>query len=156
LTFFTQLFLTGRIARHFGVAVLLVVVPIAMIFGFSALVGSTGFVLFAAVFIMRRAGEYAFLRPAREMLWSPLDKETKYKAKNTIDVPVYRVADYLGGQATVALGAIGVAAGGMMAVGAVIAALWGLVGWWLGRRFEGGATRSPQIVGARTAQESAR
>ena len=47
----------------------------------------------AVVFVLRRACEYAFIRPGREMLWSPLDRETKYKAKNTIDVPVYRGAD---------------------------------------------------------------
>jgi len=93
---------------------------------------------------MRRAGEYAFVRPGREMLWSPLDKETKYKAKNTLDVPVYRVADYIGGQATVGLEKVGVTAVGVMIVGAVIAAVWGVVGWWLGRRFEGGATTPEQ------------
>ena len=55
----------------------------------------------------------------------------------TIDVPGYRIADYIGGQATVGLEKLGVAAGGMMVVGALVAALWGVVGWWLGRRFEG-------------------
>jgi AAA family ATP:ADP antiporter len=153
LTVVTQVFLTGRIAKRFGVTTLLTVVPIAMIFGFLALAGSTSFVLFAAVFIMRRAGEYAFVRPAREMLWSPLDKETKYKAKSTLDVPVYRVADYIGGQATVGLEKIGVAAAGVMVVGAVVAAVWGVVGWWLGRRFEGGA-KTPERVAHAAAQES--
>ena len=137
LTVVSQIFLTGRIAKNFGVTVLLTAVPIMMIFGFLALAGSTSFMLFAAVFIMRRAGEYAFVRPGREMLWSRLDKETKYKAKNTIDVPVYRVADYIGGQATVGLEKLGMAAAGVMVVGSVVAAVWGLVGWWLGRRFEG-------------------
>jgi AAA family ATP:ADP antiporter len=70
------------------------------------------------------------------MLWSPLDKETKYKAKNTLDVPVYRGADALGAQANAALGVVGVTPNGVMVIGAAIAALWGLVGWWLGRRFE--------------------
>jgi AAA family ATP:ADP antiporter len=153
LTVITQIFLTGRIAKRFGVTTLLTIVPVAMIFGFLALAGSTSFVLFAAVFIMRRAGEYAFVRPAREMLWSPLDKETKYKAKSTLDVPVYRVADYIGGQATVGLEKIGVAAAGVMIVGVVVAAVWGVVGWWLGRRFDGGTTTSERVVHAR-AQES--
>jgi AAA family ATP:ADP antiporter len=144
LTMITQIFLTGRIAKHFGVTALLTTVPIVMIFGFLALAGSTSFVLFAAVFIMRRAGEYAFVRPGREMLWSPLDKETKYKAKSTLDVPVYRLADYIGGQATVGLEKFGIAAVGAMLIGAVVSALWGVVGWWLGRRFEGGTTPRPE------------
>jgi AAA family ATP:ADP antiporter len=154
ITVLSQIFLTGQIAKHFGITVLLIVVPIAMIFGFLALVGSTSFVLFAAVLILRRAGEYSFVRPGREMLWSPFDNETKYKAKNTIDVPVYRVADYLGGQATVALGALGVTAAGMMVVGAAIAAAWGAVGWWLGRKLEGSSSserQSPRIGEARNA-----
>jgi ATP:ADP antiporter, AAA family len=151
LTVLSQIFLTGRLAKTFGVTVLLTAVPIMMIFGFLALAGSTAFMLFACVFIMRRAGEYAFVRPGREMLWSRLDKETKYKAKNTIDVPVYRVADYIGGQANVALEKLGMAAGSIMVVGAAIAALWGLVGWWLGRRFDGPA--SERTVPA-AAQES--
>jgi AAA family ATP:ADP antiporter len=87
------------------------------------------------------------------MLWSPLDKETKYKAKNTVDVPIYRAADYVGAQATVWLGAIGVTAAGMMAVGAVLAALWGVVGLWLGRRFETGAAARGHVA-TPVAQES--
>jgi len=144
ITVLSQIFLTGQIAKRFGIGVLLIVVPIAMIFGFLALAGSTSFVLFAAVFIFRRAGEYSFVRPGREMLWSPFDKETKYKAKNTVDVPVYRIADYLGGQANVALGALGVTAAGMMVVGAAIAAAWGAVGWWLARKLEGNGSSERQ------------
>jgi AAA family ATP:ADP antiporter len=86
------------------------------------------------------------------MLWSPLDKETKYEAKNTVDVPIYRGADYIGAQANVALEALGMTASGIMVVGAGLAALWGLVGWWLGRRFETDAAERHQITAP--AQES--
>lgn len=142
LTVVTQIFLTGRIASRLGVTTLLTLVPIIMVVAFLSLAMYSTFILFAAVFVLRRAGEYALVRPGREMLWAPLDKETKYKAKNTIDVPVYRGADYVGGQANAALVAIGVTPNGMMAVGAGVAAAWALVGWWLGRRYEsGGATR---------------
>jgi len=119
LTVLTQIFLTGRIAARFGVKTLLTLVPLLMVLAFAALAAYSTFVLFAAVFILRRAGEYALVRPGREMLWSPLDKETKYKAKSTLDVPVYRGADYVGGQANSALLALGVTPNGMMAVGAV-------------------------------------
>jgi AAA family ATP:ADP antiporter len=141
-TVLIQLFLTGRIAARFGLQTLLTIVPVFMIAGFAVLAGSSSFVLFAAVFIARRAGEYAFVRPGREMLWGPFDKETKYKAKNTIDVPVYRGADAIGAQASTALTAVGVTPNLMMLVGAGIAALWGVVGWWLGKQYEsGGAAR---------------
>jgi AAA family ATP:ADP antiporter len=155
LTVVTQVFLTGRVAARFGVTTLLTLVPILMVAAFAGLAGYTTFTLFAAVFILRRAGEYAFVRPGREMLWSPLDKETKYKAKSTIDVPVYRGADYVGGQVTVALTSVGVSPNGMMAVGAVIAAAWAVVGWWLGRKFEGGAAPQQRAeVGAVAPQRS--
>ena len=160
LTVLTQVFLTGRIAQRFGVTTLLTIVPILMIFGFLALAVNTSFLLFAAVFIFRRAGEYAFVRPGREMLWSPLDKETKYKAKNTIDVPVYRTADAFfsqvdvrsGGPVDSALRSVGITAAGAMLIGAGFAALWGLVGWWLGHRFDGNVPKARRA--AAQAQES--
>jgi len=162
LTVLTQIFLTGRIAQRFGVTTLLTIVPILMIFGFLALAVNTSFLLFASVFILRRAGEYAFVRPGREMLWSPLDKETKYKAKNTIDVPVYRTADAFfsqldvraGGPVDSALHSVGVTGAGTMVLGAGFAALWGLVGWWLGRRFEGNVPRARHAA-ARTQESTA-
>jgi len=152
LTVLTQIFLTGRIAARFGVKTLLTLVPLIMIAAFAALAAYSTFVLFAIVFILRRAGEYALVRPGREMLWSPLDKETKYKAKSTIDVPVYRGADYIGGQANAALLAIGVTPNGMMAVGAVIAGLWALVGWWLGKRYETTGTSATESKAAGVAR----
>ena len=139
LTVLSQVFLTGRIASRFGVTTLLTLVPIMMVFGFLALAGSGTFAVLAVIMVLRRAGEYSFVRPAREMLWSPLDKETKYKAKNTVDVPVYRGADAIVAQANSAIAAAGVTAAGIMLLGAAAAAVWGLVGWWLGRRFESGA-----------------
>jgi AAA family ATP:ADP antiporter len=138
ITVVSQVFLTGRIAARFGVTALLTAVPIAMVLGFLVLAGSSLFAVFVIVMILRRAGEYAFVRPGREMLWSPLDKETKYKAKNTVDVPVYRGADAVIAQAQNAITQAGVSAAGIMMIGAVAAALWGLIGWWLGKRFESG------------------
>jgi ATP:ADP antiporter, AAA family len=140
ITVISQVFITGRIAKRFGVTALLTAVPLLMVVGFLVLAGSSGvFAIFVAVMILRRAGEYAFVRPGREMLWSPLDKETKYKAKNTVDVPVYRGADYVIAQGQNAISAAGMSASSIMLLGAGVAGLWALVGWWLGRRFEGGA-----------------
>lgn len=135
ITVVSQILVTGRLAARFGVSALLTIVPAAMVLGFLALAGSSGFVLFVIVFVLRRAGEYAFVRPGREMLWSPLDSEAKYKAKNAVDVPVYRGADYVVAQAQNAIAGAGVSAPALMLMGAVAAALWGLVGFWLGKRF---------------------
>ena len=136
LTVLSQVFLTGRIADKFGVKALITFVPVVMIFAFGALAMSGAFAVLTVVVILRRAMEYAFVRPGREMLWSPLDKETKYKAKNTVDVPVYRGADALSAQLNNFVAGAGFGIGAVAWLGAAVAALWGVLGWWLGRRFE--------------------
>jgi len=139
LTIFSQLFLTGRIASRLGVRVLLPFVPVIMIGGFFLLSMLNVFGMIAAMLILRRWGEYAFIRPGREMLWGSLDTESKYKAKNFIDVPVYRAADYVGAQAKSALDAVGASPAGAAVIGAGLAAIWAVNGWWLGRRYDSGS-----------------
>jgi ATP:ADP antiporter, AAA family len=139
LTIFTQFFLTGRIAATFGVRALLTFLPIAMVIGFLVLAASPVFAVLAVVFVLRRWGEYAFIRPGREMLFSRLDTETKYKAKNFIDVPVYRAADYVGAQAKTAIEAVGAAPAVALVIGAAMAGLWAANGWLLGKKHDGPA-----------------
>jgi AAA family ATP:ADP antiporter len=139
LTIFSQLFLTGRIASRLGVRTLLTFVPLIMIGGFMLLSVFNVFGMIALLLVLRRWGEYAFIRPGREMLWGSLDKESKYKAKSFIDVPVYRAADYVGAQAKSALDAVGATPAGAAIVGAGIAALWAANGWMLGRRYDRGS-----------------
>ena len=91
--------------------------------------------------VTRRFGQFAFVRPGREMLWSGLDKETKYKAKNFVDVPVYRAADALFAQLDNGIHAVG-GAQAVAIVGAVAAAVWAVNGLWLGRQHD--ATAVPE------------
>jgi ATP:ADP antiporter, AAA family len=134
LTILCQLFLTGRIASRLGLSVLLAIVPVIMIFGFLSLAAVGTFAVLAVVFVLRRVGEYAFVRPGREILFSRVDNETKYKAKNVIDVPVYRASDAITAQVSTALegGALGTSA--VALIGAIVAAVWAANGWWLGKR----------------------
>jgi AAA family ATP:ADP antiporter len=136
LTLLSQIFLTGRIAARFGVTALLVCVPLLMVPGFLWLAGHATLLGVAIVFVLRRTCEYAFIRPGREMLWSALDLETKYKAKSTVDVAVYRGADALTAQLANGLATAGFGTAVVAMLGAGVAALWALNGWWLGRRFE--------------------
>ncbi|HYJ06911.1 MAG TPA: MFS transporter [Chthoniobacterales bacterium] len=134
LTILCQLFLTGRIASRLGLSVLLALVPVIMIFGFLSLAAVGTFAVLAVVFVLRRVGEYAFVRPGREILFSRVDNETKYKAKNVIDVPVYRGSDAITAQVSTALegGALGTSA--VALIGAIVATVWAVNGWWLGKR----------------------
>jgi len=133
LTILSQLFLTGRIASRWGVGALLTTVPLAMIAGLLLLAAFDTFAVLAVVFVVRRWGEYAFVRPGREMLFSKVDTETKYKAKNFVDVQVYRGSDALVAKLTTAISAGGYSSA---LVGAGFAVVWALNGWWLGRRRE--------------------
>ena len=143
LTIVSQVFLTGWIASRLGLVVLLSMVPVAMIFAFSALAAWNTFAVLAVAIVARRFGEYAFVRPGREMLWSPLDKETKYKAKNFVDVPVYRGADAAVAQLQTGVEGAGFGPQTIAVMGIVTAILWAVNGWWLGRRHDAAATREP-------------
>jgi AAA family ATP:ADP antiporter len=134
LTLATQVFFTGTIARRLGVAVLLCAVPFAMVGGFLALAVVANFWVLAVVMIVRRAGEYALTRPGREILFTSVDTETKYKAKNLIDVVVYRGGDALSAQLRGGMRASEMSSAALALVGAGIAFVWALVGYWLARR----------------------
>lgn len=141
LTIICQLFLTGRLASRLGLSVLLAIVPVIMIFGFLSLAVMGTFAVLAVVFVLRRVGEYAFVRPGREILFSRVDNETKYKAKNVVDVPVYRASDAITAQVSRVLegGALGTSA--VALIGAVVACVWAVNGWWLGKKSEAMAER---------------
>jgi AAA family ATP:ADP antiporter len=134
LTILCQLFITGRIASRLGLKVLLTIVPVVMVFGFLSLAAVGTLSVLAVAMVVRRVGEYAFVRPGREILFSRVDNETKYKAKNVIDVPVYRAADYVTAQASNALEHSPLGATAVALVGAALAGVWAFNGWWLGRR----------------------
>jgi AAA family ATP:ADP antiporter len=134
LTILTQLFLTGRIATKFGLRYLLVILPIVMMGGFLVLAAFNTFTVLVIMFVGRRWGEDALIRPGREMLFSVFDKETKYKAKKFIDVPVYRAADYVGAQAKTAIDAVTASPVASLAIVAAMAGVWATVGWRLGKR----------------------
>ena len=132
----SQLFITGRIAQRLGVRVLLAAVPALVCLGFIGLALAPTFAMLAAVMIVRRVGEYAFVRPGREMLFTPLDAESKYKAKNFIDTVVYRGGDALSGWAKALLDMLAQGTLLVALVGAGCAAIWAAMGWYLGGRVD--------------------
>jgi len=134
LAILTQVFITGRLARRLGVGVLLVAVPLLMTVGFLWLALAPVFAVFVVVMVVRRAGEYALVRPGREMLFTVLPPDEKYKAKNFIDTVVYRGGDALSGWVKRALDLMGDHPQLAMVIGAGIAVGWGVTGGWLGRR----------------------
>jgi len=130
----SQVLITGRLAQRLGVRVLLAVVPLLMCIGFLGLALLPTFAMLAGLMIVRRIGEYAFIRPGREMLFAPLDAETQYKAKNFIDTVVYRAGDAASGWAKSLLDLLGHGVWLPALVGAGCAALWAWLGFYLGRQ----------------------
>jgi AAA family ATP:ADP antiporter len=135
LTILVQLGVTGRLAQRFGVRVLLAAIPLAIALGFVALAIMPIFSVLVIVMIVRRVGEYALVRPGREMLFTVVDAETKYKAKNVIDTAVYRAGDAISGWAKAGIDALGAGAGPAALVGAVLALVWAGVGISLGKAY---------------------
>ena len=129
----TQLFFTGRIAQRLGVGVLLVAVPLLVAGGFVWLAFAPTFAVLAVVMIARRAGEYALVRPGREMLFTVVPAEAKYKAKNFIDTVVYRGADAVSGWLKTVTDLLAQQPAVAAIVGAAIALAWAATGAWLTR-----------------------
>jgi AAA family ATP:ADP antiporter len=92
--------------------------------------------------VIRRAGEYAIARPAREILFTVLNREEKYKSKNLIDTVVFRGGDAMSGWMFEGLRLIGLGLAGIAFVAMPIALLWAGTGWWLGRNQEDLRNRS--------------
>ncbi|WP_028630929.1 NTP/NDP exchange transporter [Metapseudomonas resinovorans] len=136
LSLICQLFVAGRVAQRFGVGALLAVVPLLVALGFLALALLPQFAVLAGVMVLRRVGEYAFIRPGREMLFVPLGAQQKYRAKNFIDTVVYRGGDALSAWLNTLLIGIGLAAATVALVGAGVAVAWSVLGWRLGVRHE--------------------
>src|SRR5881296_2323024 len=96
LTLLLQIFLTGRLMKFLGVTVTLLFMPVLSLFGFAAM-GLVPVLTVLAVFqVARRASTFAFMRPAREVLFTVLRREDKYKAKSFIDTFGYRCGDQFG------------------------------------------------------------
>jgi AAA family ATP:ADP antiporter len=93
LTVLMQVLLTGRLVRWIGLGWTLALLPLLLAAGFVWLGTAPLLAVLIVVQVLRRAGNYAIMRPAREMLYVVLSREEKYKAKNFIDTVVYRGGD---------------------------------------------------------------
>ncbi|MBN9590482.1 MAG: hypothetical protein BGN85_09330 [Alphaproteobacteria bacterium 64-11] len=129
-----QLFGTGRFIRRFGVTAGLLANPVIMLLAFLAVAFSPVLLVLGSVQVLRRVSEYAVAKPSRDMLFTVVDQQAKYKAKNVIDTVVYRFGDLSSAWLSAAILPFGVA--GLAIFGAAIALVWFPIAVLLGRRFE--------------------
>jgi AAA family ATP:ADP antiporter len=136
LTLGVQLFLTGRIVRRLGVGATLAILPAFSILGFAALAYAPTIAVIVAFQVLRRAGNFAIARPIREVLFTVVPREDRYKAKSFIDTVVYRLGDQAGAWSFTGIGALGLGAAGVSGVAVPLSMLWFVNSLWLGRAQE--------------------
>ena len=136
LTVVLQVYVTARIVKWLGVGLALALVPFAMMTGFLSLGLYPTLAILVVVQVIYRAGRYGITKPAREMLWTVLSRQEKYKSKPFLDAAVYRGGDLVSGWIYAGLAAVGLSVGAIALVAAPVAGLWFMLGWRLGRREE--------------------
>ena len=133
-TLLLQLVVTGHIMKRFGVAVALALLPLTASLGFIGLAAAGSFavlILFQATFT---AMQRAVARPARETLFTVVSREDKYKSKAVTDTFVYRGGDVIGAWTEAGVRSLGMALVGLASVAVPLAAVWAVLGLWLGRQ----------------------
>jgi AAA family ATP:ADP antiporter len=129
-----QLFGTGRFIQRFGVTAGLLLNPIIMVLAFLAVAFSPVLMVLGTIQVVRRFSEYAIAKPSRDMLFTVVDQQAKYKAKNVIDTVVYRFGDLTSAWLSAAVLPFGVA--GLAVAGLVVSAIWFPIAYVLGKRYE--------------------
>jgi AAA family ATP:ADP antiporter len=137
VTFGMAFFLTGRIVSKLGMPTALALMPFLVGAGLLILAFAPVLTVLLALQVFRRGGNYGLTRPAREMLYTKVTREERFKAKPVIDIVVYRGGDAVSGTLFAFLtDGVGLGLAAVALVGSAIAAAWGGTGIWLGKKFD--------------------
>jgi len=136
LAIVTAIFFTSRITTRFGMPATLALIPTIMILGWIVVAISPILLFLIGLQIIRRAGNYSITKPGREMLFTLVDNEARYKVKPVIDIVVYRGGDMLTAWFYTFLTAtVGLGLSGISIIATIIASFWALTGLYLGNRY---------------------
>jgi AAA family ATP:ADP antiporter len=137
VTFGMAFFVTGRIVSKVGMPAALALMPVLVCGGLLILAFAPVLTVLLALQVFRRGGNYGLTRPAREMLYTKVTREERFKAKPVIDIVVYRGGDAVSGTLFAFLtDGVGLGIAAVAVVGSVIAAAWAGAGVWLGKQFD--------------------
>jgi len=131
-----QVFLTGRIVKSMGLSWSLALIPVLLGLGFLMLGLAPLLIVLVIVQVVRRAGNYAITRPSREMLFTVLTKEEKYKAKNFIDTAIYRGGDVVSAWVFAGLSGLGLSLSAIAIAAVPLSGIWATVSYILGKKRE--------------------
>ena len=129
LTILFEVYLTARIIKWLGVGMTLAIVPALVAAGFVALGAYPTLATLVVVQVIYRAGRYGMTKPAREVLFTVVSREEKYKSKAFIDAAVYRGGDLFSGWIYAGLAWVGLSLGAIALIAAPAAAVWALLGF---------------------------
>ena len=133
LAFLFQFLITSRLVIYLGMPRTAILPPIILAAGLALLGSSLGLVLFAAVGVAQRALNYGLLGPVKEMLFTVVDRETKYKSKNFIDTVVYRGSDVTASWIFKGLTTAGFSISQIAWLYLPVMVIWGTGAWHLGK-----------------------
>ncbi len=133
LTILVQFFATGRLIARFGVGAAASALPLVFALGFLVLAFTPALAVVIAFQAIQRATNFALSNPAREVLFTVLEREEKYKAKNVIDIVVFRGADAASGWLFSALRGVGLELSAISLATVPVAGLWLVLALALGR-----------------------
>lgn len=133
LTLVIQLFMTGRIMGWIGVTFTLCALPLISMFGFASMAAFPTLAVFLVLQVARNVSNYALTRPAREVLFTAVTREDRYKTKNFIDTVVYRSGDQIAAWGYAGLLAIGLSFTAIAMLAVPLSALWLALAFLLGR-----------------------
>jgi AAA family ATP:ADP antiporter len=134
ITVLIQIFLTGRLLKWFGVGFTLLTMPFVSMLGFGTMAFATSLTVLAVFQVARRVAAYALMRPSREILFTVLKREDKYKVKSVTDTLGYRTGDQLGAWSYTGLHSLGLDISRISFVAVPVLAGWCVLSLWLGRK----------------------
>jgi AAA family ATP:ADP antiporter len=133
LSLATQVLATAQLLKRFGTGAAAGALPAVYVVGFAALFFAPVLAVVVALQVAQRWMNFAIANPARQVFFTVLRREEKYKAKNLIDVVIYRGSDALYGWVFDSLQALGLKLGGIALVALPVAAAWLVLSVVLGR-----------------------
>jgi len=157
LTIMIAWFATGRITARIGVGKTLALVPVLVAAALVLVFVNPVLAVMVGGWVVLKAGNYSITRPGREMLYTNVSREDRFKTKQVIDIVVYRGGDVLSGWAFALLTTtIGLGMGPIAIIGAGVALLWAWVGFGLGRKYDLAIAQDAESVAAGVPVEDTR
>lgn len=134
LTLVFQLGLTGKLMKRLGIVPVLALLPLLSTVSFAGLAMLPSIAVFVVVQVARRVSNFAFTRPAREVLLTRLSREDRYKAKNVIDTVIYRSGDQIGSWGYAALSGLSLSLTAISWIAVPLCAIWFVLSLWLAKQ----------------------